>query len=202
MTKRNMIKLGLIYGITALLVACGPKPVKPLKMDPHYQVFDFKQLGILPILDARKDRKVNYEFDKKLKRSIIRLFGKQKAYKLKFEQGYGLHRAINPDDLSSPDPEWVRRLAPDGGARFQLLFVIEDLQSRLTFGSVGSAEVSSYLFDTKEGRLVWFHKGVGKAGQGGLIGMAMKGAMAGMALQGALWRLALAFPKQGEAPVH
>ena len=77
-----------------------------------------------------------------------------------------------------------------------LVVCLDDLASKITFGSTGNAEVSGFLFDKEKGELVWAGKGVGQAGQGGLMGMTMVGMMKGEAIGSALYNLLSGIPNR------
>jgi hypothetical protein len=75
-----------------------------------------------------------------------------------------------------------------------MVLVLDDVVTKLTFGSTGNAEVSGFLFDKQAGEIVWRDKGIGKVGQGGLLGMAMKAGMDGAAIDAAVGNLIASVP--------
>ena len=77
-----------------------------------------------------------------------------------------------------------------------MVVCLDDVTSRMTFGSTGNAELSGYLYDKQDGKLVWQDKGIGQAGQGGLAGMMLKGTMKGQALNIATGNLMRSVPKR------
>ena len=102
---------------------------------------------------------------------------------------------ITEEDLQEVDAEWIRNLGPSS-SRWVMVVVFLDARSKLTFGSTGNAEVAGYLFDKKNGSMLWRDKGIGKVGQGGLLGMLMKGTMLGDAIKKATKDLMKSFPKK------
>lgn len=77
---------------------------------------------------------------------------------------------LDEETLKELAGEKLCALAPEGD-RFVLVAFLTDFAGKLTFGTTGTADVSGYLVDRRAGKLVWHGRGVGKVGQGGLIGM-------------------------------
>ena len=77
-----------------------------------------------------------------------------------------------------------------------MVFAVHDVTRRLTFGSTGNAEISAYLYDREKAALVWHDKGLGQAGQGGLLGMALINLMDESALQMATGNALMSLPKR------
>jgi hypothetical protein len=97
--------------------------------------------------------------------------------------------------LQSPSADWVRAL-PEPDQRWIMVVAIHDVTRRITFGSVGNAEVSVHLFDRSSGLRVWDAKGLGQVGQGGLAGMLAVGMMDEDALRAALGNALFQLPKR------
>lgn len=203
MKLTKFLKIVFLLTLSGMIaVACTPAVIKPLHADPAYSVYNFEEVIFLPFLDARKDKKIRYNFNVKLRRHVKRHLTKLRKYPVRFSTHYGSLTTINSDDLVNPSQEWIKSLARNNG-RYVMLLVIHDLQSRFTLGSTGSAEMSGYLFDTQRGIMIWYHKGVSKVGQGGLIGMTMKGMMTGSALRSAINILFSSLPdKNGSPALH
>jgi len=100
-------------------------------------------------------------------------------------------------DLAKPEAEWVRTLGPVS-ARWVMIATVDDLMRKVTFGTSANSEVSAYLFDKQVGRCVWRNKGVGRAGQGGLIGYFMPSAS--QALDLATFGMMSGFPRKSRQP--
>jgi len=103
---------------------------------------------------------------------------------------------MTSDDLADPDAAWVGQLgAPE--VRWAMIVSLVDVTSSMVFfGSTGNAEVIGYLYDKKDGTLVWRDKGAAQVGQGGFIGMALKSEMDEAALAEAIDRLFASFPQR------
>jgi hypothetical protein len=101
---------------------------------------------------------------------------------------------IVEEDLLDTKPAWIKRLGTPS-SRWVMVVCLLDVHSKLTFGSTGNAEISGYLFDKEKPELVWSGKSVGRAGQGGLLGMTMKGAMKSAAMGTAVVNLVDLLPK-------
>ena len=110
--------------------------------------------------------------------------------------GDGIEQILE-DDLREADGEWIKRLGP-AKSRWVMVLMLVDVTTKLTFGSTGNAEVAGFLYDKETGTLVWRDKGIGKAGQGGLIGMCMKGMMDEAAISNAMNNLLASIPESPE----
>jgi hypothetical protein len=179
------------------LAGCGPGQRPPLFWNSEVQPHDVGLVTVLPALDGRVDREIEVEFDAQLADEAVRLLR---------ERGYEATRGALPadvtgltlDELTVADAATIRRLG-SSGAGWVLVIGLVDVTTALTFGSTGNAEVAGYLFDTKNGALQWRDKGVGQAGQGGLIGMAMIAGMDEMAIESALRKLIAGLPPRATA---
>jgi len=79
-----------------------------------------------------------------------------------------------------------------------MVILLIDVNTKLTFGSTGTAEVAGFLYDVESEKMIWRDKGIGKAGQGGLVGMLMKGMMDEQAISMANYNLVASIPKCSE----
>jgi hypothetical protein len=119
---------------------------------------------------------------------------KKKNYSVNAASSPGNAGEIAIEDVESATPPYVKKLGP-AADRWVMVVFLDDIASKMTFGSTGNAELSGYLFDKESGELIWRGKGVGQAGQGGLMGMTMKGMMKGEALGAAIANLLAGIPK-------
>jgi hypothetical protein len=170
------------------LAAKGKKP--PKQIDPRFTAIE--NIVILPAVDARsgKKEKINLE---DLQKSTLKGLEK-KHYKVSLSDNAGTVGEITEEDLQDAKPAWIQKLGP-ADARWVMVVCLDDVASKMTFGSTGNAELSGYLYDKQTPTLVWKEKGIGQAGQGGLAGMMFKSTMKGEALQSALYNLLSSIPK-------
>jgi hypothetical protein len=150
----------------------------------------FRVPGVL--FDLRMDRKDNVNFDKLAKISAKNL--RRRNYATASSDNKGIAGDIAEEDLNDARPEWIKRLEP-ADARWVMVIGLNDVHIKMTFGSTGNAEVIGFLFDKQDGSVVWKGKGIGQAGQGGLLGMAVKGVMSEAAIETAIFNLCNGIPK-------
>jgi hypothetical protein len=188
---RQTLKCGLmvLFLTGTCAMQCAGKNNPP---DP--KLLAIQNISVLPIVDARAGdkKKVNME---DVQRTVTSLLNKKKHYPASAASASGEVGQIAVEDLESAVPSYVKKLGP-ADARWVMVICLDDVMSKLRFGSTGNAELSGYLFDKDSGELVWKGKGVGQAGQGGLMGMAMKGAMTGQALLEAIQKLLKGMPNR------
>jgi hypothetical protein len=152
-----------------------------------------ENISVLPIVDARAGKKAGVNLDH-LQNSVVNVV-KKKHYPVSAASTSGEAGEIAEEDLQSPRPPFLKKLGP-ADARWVMVVCLEDVASKITFGSTGNAELSGYLFDKDSGGVVWTDKGVGQAGQGGLMGMAMKGMMSSAAIDSAVSNLLGSLPNR------
>lgn len=177
--------------VAIFAVDCAAK--KNAKSEPDPVFMAIQNISVLPIVDARAGKKAGVNLEK-LQQSVAKVI-KKKRYSVSSANIPGEAGEIAVEDVEAADPSYVKKLGPTN-ERWVMVVFLDDITSKITFGSTGNAELSGYLFDKQDGRLVWKNKGVGQAGQGGLAGMAMKGMMKGEAMSNAIGSLLSSIPKR------
>jgi len=190
---KNLAKIGIISLVIALLGSCAFTKTAIL-MDSSFNTASSKQIFLYPPIDSRIDKKIDINLDNHLQKAAYKDLTK-KGYKVVLVANAETTTQIIDEDLKTPDPNWIGHLKPDDA---HIIMVIElvDLQTKLTFGSTGNAEISGYIFDKDSKKMIWHDKGIGQVGQGGLIGMAEKGMMASNAINAAMFSLLSSIPKR------
>jgi hypothetical protein len=187
---RQKLQCGLI-----VLLLTGIYAMKcPGKNPPDPKFMAIQSISVLPIVDARAGDKKSVNMGD-VQKTLISLLNKKKHYPASAASTSGEVGQIAVEDLESAIPSYVKKLGPPD-ARWVMVICLDDVVSKLSFGSTGNAELSGYLFDKDSGELIWKGKGVGQAGQGGLMGMAMKGAMKSQALFEAIQKLLKGMPNR------
>jgi hypothetical protein len=179
--------------LLVFIVGCAPTK-QAIYLDSNFQKLVIDNIALMPPVDIRidtsEDANTN-DFIRKIAMNDL------------MEKGYGVinirsmgNLLITKDDfLNSIDSISIKRIGSTNN-RWIMFIVLIDVSTTLTLGSTGNAEVAGYLFDKKNGILVWKDKGIGKVGQGGLIGMAMKSGMAEYAINDAIINLMSSFPRR------
>ena len=129
---------------------------------------------VLPVVDARTDKKLDLKVDQLQKTMTDSL--KRKRYDTVVLSGSHLLAGLTDEDLRDPTHDWIGQTGPSE-ARWMMLLVVTELSRKLTFGSTGNAEVSLAILDRHQGTVVWEDKALGRAGQGGLLGMMLVSTM-------------------------
>jgi hypothetical protein len=186
---RYCIALLLISGVCA--VECAAKRRAQTPPDPKFLAI--QSVAVLPVVDARAGKKAGVNLEK-LQGHLAKVL-QQKRYPANAAGTSGISGEIAVEDVDSADPAFIKKLGT-ADERWVLVVFLNDITSKVTFGSTGNAELSAYLFDKEGGALLWRGKGVGQAGQGGLIGMPLKGMMKGQALDAAVFSLLAGIPNR------
>jgi len=179
---------------TVTLAGCSARR-PPATVPTAYPFSEARAMTLMPIVDARSGEKTRVDLEKLQAQAEKQLAGKN--YRVTLGRAEAALENLNVDDIAELTPDLVRETAPSE-RRWVMILCLEDVATKLTFGSTGNAEMTGFLFDKQTGKLAWRNKGIGKAGQGGLVGMMMKGTMKGEALSAALTNLLLAVPGQPE----
>jgi len=184
---------GVFVAIVAVCNCLAAKEKAP--PDPRFTAIE--SIVILPMVDARSGTKENVKLED-LQKSVLKSLEKRR-YKVSLSDNAGTVGEITEEDLKDAKPAWIQKLGP-AEARWVMVVCVNDVASKMTFGSTGNAEVSGYLYDKQTATVVWRDKGIGQAGQGGLAGMMLKSTMKGEALHAAIYNLLSSIPKLPKPP--
>ncbi|HEC97888.1 MAG TPA: hypothetical protein ENI58_07035 [Nitrospirae bacterium] len=183
----------LIFIPFLILTGCAVAK-QPIFLSSTFGQEKIESIQVLPVVDFRFNKEPELpELDKWVLGEVKSKL-KRKEYTFTIASDTSLVDNITEEDLQEVDAEWVKNLGPSD-SRWVIVIALLDAKSNLTFGSTGNAEVSGYLFDKKDGSMVWRDKGIGKVGQGGLVGMLLKGSMLRDAVKKATVDLMNSFPK-------
>jgi hypothetical protein len=193
MNPRLRFPTKLISLLCICVAGCAPSKTA-IYLDPSYPELGIDVITLLPAIDARVDTTEEVNVQEQIReKGKDKLEGK--GYEVTLSDITGNAGQITEDLLKSGDSQWIERLGPPE-ARWTMVLMLVDVSTKLTFGSTGNAEVVGYLFDREKGTIVWRDKGIGKVGQGGLLGMVLKGAMDEEAISEAMNDLMSSFPKR------
>jgi hypothetical protein len=178
--------LATLLSLTSLAHAKHTEPPP----DPKFSAIG--QIVILPVVDARVDKKAAVDLQKLRETAEKNL--KKKNYQVSESDNGGPVGQVIEDDLKEAKPDWVKGLGP-ADARWVMVVGLSDMATKVTLGSTANVEVMGFLYDKASGTTVWNGRGIGRAGQGGLFGMAIKGAIKSEALTAAIYNLLNSVPQ-------
>lgn len=183
----------LIFLPVLILIGCAAAK-QPIFLSSTFGQERVENILVLPVVDLRFNKEPELPKLDKWVQGVVKGQLKRKKYTFTLVSDRSIVDNITEEDLKEVDAEWVRNFGPSD-SRWVIIVVLLDARSKLTFGSTANAEVSGYLFDKKDGSILWRDKGIGKMGQGGLAGMLVKGLMLGDAIKMASVDLMKGFPK-------
>ncbi len=190
---KRALRNGLIVVFITALCPLLSEAKKKEKLPPDPRFAAIQNISVLPVVDARAGKKAGVNMEK-LQGGVVRTL-KKKHYSVGAASSSGEVGEIAVEDIEGADPKYLKKLGPSG-ERWVMVVFLDDVASKITFGSTGNAELRGFLFDKDTGDLIWKDRGVGQAGQGGLMGMTMKGMMKGAALDAAVSSLLASVPKR------
>ena len=181
--------------IFALIIVggCAGPPKIPIYLAPGFEISTIDEIGLLPAIDSRIDKTEDVDVQRLLHDDVKEVL-EDKGYKITSSTAIDSAAGFSDVTLKSGNADWIRRLPSD--RRWVMILVLADVETKLTFGSTGNAEVAGYLYDKVNGTVAWRDKGIGKIGQGGLIGMMLKGLMAESAISVAMTNLVASIPER------
>ncbi|MGA2788080.1 MAG: hypothetical protein ABSF60_11180 [Verrucomicrobiota bacterium] len=191
--KKQLSLLLSLASAALLLTGCATTLPQPLHSAAGFQPESMDAVYILPVVDARADKKLSLNLGG-LQRNMASSL-QQKRYKVVVLEDTNLVAGITDEDLKEPTPDWVKGIGPSE-SRWVMALAVGELSRKITFGSTGNAEVNLFIFDKQTGTLVWEDKGLGRAGQGGLLGMMMVSMMDEAAIENAMNQVMVKFPKK------
>jgi hypothetical protein len=179
---RISIPLLLTTALALAIISCATSP--PIQRESGFSPDQMDKVYVLPVIDDRVNTAIKIDINKKVD-GITRHNLEGKRYTVEFMTDPSAVAGISGEDLKAGNAEVFAKLGPPD-AKWVIVFVLEELSTRLTFGSTGNAEITMIIVDRQNKRVVWRDKGVGHAGQASLVGMAMIGMMGEAALDEAL----------------
>jgi len=197
---RRLLYLMVLLSATIFFQCASSKA--PIYLDENYSSKAIDEIVVLPVLDLRVEQEREIEIIDDWVRRGLKGHLKYKKYNITFIEDRSAIKNLakfTEEEINEADPFWIKKLGPQK-ANWVLLPVLLDLSSRLTFGSAANAEMSAALYDKSLGKCIWRDKGIGKAGQGGLIGMAMKATNEGQAVLNACFDCIKSIPKNSKKP--
>ena len=186
----------VIFPVFLILTGCTATKKIPISMSPGFVPNTVDEITVFPVVDLRfeKSDKLNMgNVDDWMLKNIERIL-KKYGYNVNVLLDRNLVTDLTEDDLNNISVDWIKQVAPSS-SNWILITGLVDSESKLTFGSTGTAEVTGFFYNKAEGSVIWHDKGVGKVGQGGLMGMAMKAMMTHDAVVMATGSLMSSFPE-------
>lgn len=160
--------------VLAVAICCGGCEIQPKYKRPGFDPQQMDRVVVLPFIDNRKnpDPKDNFNEQSLIAQDalIVSLRFKQKYRAVASSDvggagGYSAsHLPVLPDKADKTaqpvsDTAWAKRLGP-ANARFVMVPAVDDTSGSflLLYGQAGST-VSLYIFDKRDGQLVWANSG-------------------------------------------
>lgn len=186
----------IILPVFILISGCTATKKAAISMAPGFNPKSVDEILVLPVVDLRFDKTKMPNIDKvdNWMQNNIEGTLKRFGYKVKIVTDRAFVSNITEEDLNSQDAAWIKQAVPSKSS-WVLVVGLMDSESKITFGSTGSAEVTGYFYNKGDGLSIWHDKGVGKVGQGGLMGMAMKATMKHDAVIMATGNMMASFPR-------
>ncbi len=180
--------------MSLLTAGCAATLKNAVYLDPGFQSSAVQEITLLPIIDARIDTTFEVNMEKQIRKEVKdRLVSS--GYRVNITSTKGTSEGLIEEKLKTADSQLIKQLGPPA-SRWVMIVFLNDVETKLTFGSTGNAEISGFLFDKETGTRIWQDKGVGQAGQGGLLGMMMKGASGDDAIERAVKDLVQSIPER------
>ena len=118
------------------------------------------EITILPVVDNRMskhlDSKLGFEpdFANELRAKVSGEMIAIKGFKIRNVDNYGGHSSVSNRDMQNPGKNWVRKLGPENSL-FNLVLVMSDTKKIPQGRFPGEIKLSAYIFNKKDGSMVW-----------------------------------------------
>ena len=164
LSKERIIILVSVF----LFIGCVTPPIKVGYLDKNYYEKQINSICVLPIIDERKDKSYKVDFTDKILQQIQKTI-ETKGYNVEAANNFSEAKRVTIPEILEMTSEELSQLGPSS-AQTILFIYLEDVASRyLVMSYTFKMELRAVLIDKKDGTILWRDKGVGSAGQGGLI---------------------------------
>lgn len=177
---RRVVKSWVAVGVVGLIAGCAGAPKVPIFVDPTFAALDIRMVTLLPIVDRRVDKSYEMDIESSIGNKVEAQLNK-KGYTVARPGAFSDEEDVPNGAVAEMEPNEMTRLG-GAGSDYLLVAYVDDLSGKTALGYSFKTETSAVLVKRDSGALVWRDKGVGSAGQGGLIGCMMAGAVKGEAL--------------------
>ena len=145
---------------------CASAPI-PIFIAQDFQAHAIDEVYLLPVVDARIDTSSAIDLQKAIGKRILKAV-KKKGYiviPVNTSEGAG----VPSSEIAEMTNEEMCTLGPSQ-AKTLLIVLVEDLSKKYAvMGYTFKVEIAGILIDKANKQVLWKDKGIGNAGQGGLI---------------------------------
>ncbi len=184
----TFLPLGFLF-----LAGCAT-PRFPIKIDPAFSQRGIRSIALLPAIDQRKDRSyeidLNYEINTRARKSL-----EKKGYVVLETSPVVASNRSEASRLMDMDPAYLASLGPANADAVMAIYLQDTLRSYMIMSYVFKAEAIGTLVSKADQTEVWRDKGLGNAGQGGLISGLLQGLYRAEALDGCVYGMLATLPK-------
>jgi hypothetical protein len=161
-----------VISVALALTAVGcavPLPSRvPLYIDPAFSSYGIESVALLPVVDRRVDRRVDFDLEGQV-RSRARRMLERRRYAVVMPASFGDGRPLAMDEVSEMNTSELVALGPATN-RFLMIVYVEDVRSSyVVMANTFKIELSATLLDKEKTAVLWRHKCVVTGGQAGLI---------------------------------
>ena len=161
-----------------------------LYLDPEIFNTEIDQITVLPIVDTRKTKAVEAQFDYDIG-LLDEIRGKtsgelivMKGYRVTNPETFGGVDVISHSDLENPSSDWIKKIGMDTST-YCLVFLFSDAaHDEEAFTDTYRTDLTAFLFDKNKGKLLWKNKFDAKSVTGNPVGGIIAGGLLGLALSG------------------
>jgi hypothetical protein len=188
---RSMLVIGAM--LIAMAVGCAKRPNVPIYSDPDLENMGFDTVTFLPVVDRRVDKSYDIDLEKDVGGRVVKDLEK-KGYTVLRADAFSQSANVPNNEVAEMEAHELAELGPDNAERMLVVY-LDDVSSKTALGYSFKMESTAVLVDKSSGSMLWKDKGIGSAGQGGMLGCAMAGATKGEAMGLSVKEMMGSFPK-------
>ena len=186
-------RLVLIASVLVFPAGCATiQP--PLQLDPMFAQRGIRSIALLPIVDRRKDRSaaldVEYEVGVRARKAL-----EKKGYQMLEAAGPASGDAIGMARLLDADLNYLVSLNPPDADAVIAIYVDDSLSSYKVLSYAFKVEALGVMVSKRLNAELWRAKGIGNAGQGGLISGVLQGLNRSEAWDACVYGMLSSIPK-------
>ena len=183
------------------LVVSGCATVRPpLRLDPMFSQRGIRSIALLPIVDRRKDRSANldveYEVSARARKALER-----KGYHVVAVPGPSEDDPIGTARLLEADLDYLVLLNPPEADAVIAIYVDDSLSSYKVLSYAFKVEALGVMVSRSANVELWRAKGIGNAGQAGLISGVLQGLYRSEAWDACVYGMLSSIPKAAVSSV-
>jgi hypothetical protein len=159
----------IAFVLCALLLSSGCASTGYLiRFDPKFDQRGIGSIALLPVVDRRRDRSANIDFEQEIRMRASRILEK-KGYQVVTPPGPSESDLEGKTKLEEMDLGYIVSLNPPQTDSVMVIYLDDVLSNYQVFSYTFKIEAIGIMASKRENAELWRAKGIGNGGQAGLV---------------------------------